>query len=89
MAIQTSVVTVLTTPTLLAAALGATVEDQRTVLLTNASVAMFIGGINVTVANGFPVPVGPAVIRLEMGPGDSVFGIVAADTATINVLTTR
>jgi hypothetical protein len=89
MAVQASVVTVLTTPTLIASGLGCTLQDRRTVLLTGASAALFIGGTEVTTAAGFPMADAAAQIALELGPGDSVFGIVATGSATVRVLVTR
>jgi len=89
MAIRSSVVTVLTTPTLIVSALSATVHDRRIIILTGASASLFVGGEDVSVANGFPMALPAAQVTLELGPGDSVFGIVAAGSATINVIATR
>ena len=89
MALQASKVTITTAPTLIASGLGATAGDRRTVLLTGATAALFIGGDGVTTAAGFPMADAAAQIALELGPGDSVYGIVATGTAVINVLVTR
>lgn len=46
---------------------------------------VFLGGAGVTATSGFPVAAGESA-AFDLGPGDVLFGIVAATTQAVNVL---
>lgn len=63
--------------------------DQRKVVVYQASgVTVYVGGAGVTTATGFPIPSGGS-LSIELGPSDSLYGIVAAATQSVNVIQTR
>jgi hypothetical protein len=86
MATKTRAVTVSTTATDL---LSASDDDRagRSVAVYNASDAtVYIGGADVTTANGIPIATltwGPG---LDLSPGNALYGIVAASTKSVRVL---
>lgn len=87
MAVLASVITVGVTPTLLTLG-GHTVKDLRTTIVRNDTAAdLFVGGLGVTTATGLRVPAASS-IALDLGPLDSLYGVVAV-AAPIQVLTTR
>lgn len=88
MPITTEIVTVSTAATLLASGAGRSQSDKATVIVKNASGAMFLGGLGVTTATGLPLATTESV-SMDLGPGDSLYGIVAAATSTVAVLRTR
>jgi hypothetical protein len=88
MAITSTRVTVGTEPTLLVAA---SVQPQRVQLLNAGNEVVRIGGADVTTtAFGLPrLPDNPNVPRttftFKLNPGESIFGVVAANTSEVNV----
>jgi hypothetical protein len=88
MAIVSTRVTVGTTATLLVAP---SVQPQRVQLLNAGDEVVRIGGADVTTtAFGLPrLPNNPDVARtpftFNLNPGESIFGIVAANTSAVNV----
>lgn len=88
MAVASSIVTIGTTPTLIARG-GSTTTDLKTVLLRNDSgVDIFLGGSNVTTANGLRLPTATAY-TIDLGPQDDIYGCVAAATQSLQVLALR
>lgn len=75
------------TPTILATA-GPGLSDKKTVLLTAASTAMFIGGSTVDATDGYPIDITTGEARLDLGPGDTLYGFSTAG-CTVRVLATR
>jgi hypothetical protein len=66
----------------------ATAALPITVVLSGGSAAdIFIGGPDVTAANGYPV--GQNTLTLLLGPGDDLWAIAGSGTPTISVLSTR
>jgi hypothetical protein len=74
-------VTVTTTATLLVAA---STFDQ-TVWIHNSSGALYIGGSNVTTANGYKLDTDDKM-ELPVGDNEGLYGIVASGTNTVFVL---
>jgi len=76
-----SQVSVGTTATLLVAA---NIMDQ-TVWVHNSGGALYIGGSNVTTANGYKLDTGDK-IQLPVGDNEGLYGIVASGTNTVFIL---
>jgi hypothetical protein len=74
-------VTVTTTATLLVAA---STFDQ-TVWIHNSGGALYIGGSNVTTANGYKLDTDDKM-ELPVGDNEGLYGIVASGTTTVFVL---
>jgi len=87
MAIRTPTIAVNTTPVLVASG-GFGVEDHKTVIISNASVVVAVGGPDVTAATGIQIAATTGTLSLDLGPGDELYA-VAAGAATIKVLITR
>ena len=88
MAILSRIVTLSTTPQLVATQRGYVIEDVGAVFLSEPSADIFIGGIGVTAAAGTRVAVG-TTMNVDIGPGDDVWAVASAGTPTVRVLTTR
>ena len=52
----------------------------------NSAVTVYVGGSDVTTANGFPVPAGTSLSDDELPPAGAYYGIVATGTAEVRVL---
>lgn len=52
------------------------------------AVTVFVGGPAVTITTGFPIAAGVVSVRLELGPGEALYGVVTAATAAVPVLRT-
>jgi len=88
MAISANIVTVTAAPTIVTLG-GSSVGDLRTVLIRNDSgIDIYIGGLTVTVATGLRLPTASTLV-LDLGPGDSLYAIVASGTVPLQALTTR
>lgn len=86
MPISNTVVTLnAVTPTLLASGRG---MDTTSVLLTDASATIFVGGASVTAANGASVA-STDKPSFDLGAADDLYGIASAATPTVRVLRTR
>lgn len=88
MTISSAVVTVGTTPTLLAAHSGGIGLDGAHLTIRNnsATADVFIGAAAVTIANGMILTVG-ARIDFPVRAGDKVYAVVTVGTAPVAVLT--
>lgn len=86
MPVVASIVTLATTQTLIATGGGA--ADKVTVIVKNASAAIFLGGAGLTTATGLPLATTEAV-SLDLGPGDLLYAIASSGTPTVAVLKTR
>lgn len=88
MAVKTTAVTVATTATRLDTVAESDDRSGSSMApYNNSGVTVYVGGADVTTANGAPVPAaswGPAFN--EIGTGEGVYGIVAAGTAEVRVL---
>ena len=66
----------------------ATAALPITVVLSGGSADdIFIGGSDVTAAEGYPI--GQGTLTLLLGPGDDLYAIAGSGTPTINILATR
>jgi len=90
MAVKETLVTVTTTPTLLAdPGLGRDHADTVWFEVANGSAAtVYLGGPNVTTTSGRPVVAG-ASWSATLGKGDALYGVVAAATADVNTFKSR
>lgn len=64
------------------------VAEGKVVLLRDASADVYIGGSDVTTANGFKVAT-TDVLSITLYPGDDLYCIASAATPSIRVLATR
>jgi hypothetical protein len=89
MTVQGSRVTVTTTATLLADATGTDSVTGVRVTVKSPSGAQIVdlGGPGVTAGAGLALEAGN-ILTLELGPGDALYGIVAATTQAVHVLKT-
>jgi hypothetical protein len=62
------------------------ISDFSAEILNNdATVALYVGDANVTVATGFPLAAGQAIQAGSLGADDAVYGIVASATLDCRV----
>lgn len=88
MAVRTTAVSVATTATVLVTGIG-NLQDARPWLIHNAGAAVvYIGGSDVTTANGIPVAIGEKVTGFAPA-NESLYGIVASGTEAVRVLAGR
>lgn len=59
---------------------------QALAVYNASAVTVYIGGANVTTANGVPIAATSWGPGLGLGVADAIYGIVAADTAEVRVL---
>ena len=86
--IYTNKETLSTTAELLVTSAGATANLPKTVVLTGGSAAdIYIGGSDVSAAEGYPI--GAGTLTILLGPGDDLWAVAGSGTPTINVLVTR
>jgi len=84
MSIITKIVTLGTTATLLETG----VPEGKVTLLRDASADVFIGGSDVTTANGFRLAT-TDVLSVTCYQGDALYAIASSGTPTVRVLATR
>lgn len=90
--IQTELVGVGTTPTLLFDSAGASggpgdVSDSSVGVLNDGGTTVYVGGADVTTADGFPVTVGgPPFTMSRMAAGHDLYGVVAAGSENVRVI---
>lgn len=94
MAVKSTAVTVATTATRLDTAVEAVsstrsdaIAGQGVLVWNDGAATIYLGGSDVTTANGVPVPAGtwsPAIELAELGEG--LYGIVASGTVAARVL---
>lgn len=88
MSIRSTVVTVGTTPTFLSAG-GQGGGELRTIIVRNDSIVdVFIGGDDVTTANGMRMPASTEK-TLDLDISDSLYACVAAATQPVQIFRTR
>lgn len=75
------------TPTLLATGKGS--MDNVTAVVSDASAAVFLGGPNVTAANGTQLAVAPDRFVIDLPAVEALYAIASAATPTVRVLVTR
>jgi hypothetical protein len=85
MAIVNTVHTLATTRTLLVSGRG---RDTVSVVLSEASADIYVGGTTVTTANGTKLSTTDR-LSIDLGPGDDLYAIATADTPTVKSLATR
>jgi hypothetical protein len=86
--ISTRVEALSTTAELLVSASGVDAAVPRTVYLTGGTAAsIYIGGPNVTEANGYPLHQGS--LAMLLAPGDDLWAIAGTGTPSVNVMVTR
>jgi len=88
MTIKTDVFTLSSTATQIATGLRAKVNDAASVLVHDPTADVYLGGSDVTTADGVLVPAGES-LSIDLGPGDMLYAIVASGTPTVKVMTTR
>jgi len=86
MTVRASVVDTDTVAVLVASA-GSSLSDKKTVAITGATGAIFLGGPDVDTTDGFPIDANTDLV-LELGPGDALWA-VSATALALNVLITR
>ena len=91
MTVKTAAVTVTTSATRLDTQADATRTFeggfQSTVTVYPAAQTVYVGGSDVTTANGMPIAAG-AYASFDLGPDDQLWGVVAATTDATRVLQT-
>jgi hypothetical protein len=86
MAVVSASVSVATTATRLDSGDGDLVSGSTVLVTVPAGGAtVYVGGADVTTANGFPLAAG-ASVSVDLNSGDLLYGIVAASTQAVNVL---
>lgn len=88
MAVKAAPVSVGTTATLIAAAsdsAAASAGESVAVGNNDSSVTVYLGASDVTTGTGLPLPAG-ALMAVELGVGESLYGIVGAGTVDVRVL---
>ena len=88
MAINSEVHTLSTTPQLIADGYNSSVGDMASVLLTEASATIYVGGSAVDSTDGTAIAVDEA-FSIDLSAGDSLYAVAASGTPTVKVLTTR
>lgn len=83
MAISSNQVTVTTSATRLDPSTG--VPTGAVLVRNRGSAAVYLGGSNVTTANGFQLDAGESV-PMDIRSGDALYGVVASGTQTVHVL---
>jgi LysM repeat protein len=63
-------------------------DESETVIQNDTGVTVFIGGPDVTTANGFPI-LNTASLGIIVRSGDTLYGIVASGSVTPAVIQTR
>jgi len=87
MSVQSAVVSVGTSATALSAAEGSGSDAASVaVKVPTGGATVYVGGSDVTTANGWPVAAGESVTLNLLAAGERVYGIVAASTQNVNVL---
>lgn len=87
MPLKSEVVSVGTGATLISTA-GTAGDKKNITMVNNSGVTIYLGGADVTTANGFPWASGTER-QIELGVSDVLYGCVAAGTANITVLRSR
>jgi hypothetical protein len=82
MALETAQVAVSTTRTELT---NRPATDPRNSVAVRCTVDLHVGGMDVTVANGFLVPAG-ATFSMDLQSSERLYGVLAAGTGTVYVL---
>lgn len=82
---RSTVVTVHTTPTLLNTLTDTSQGYSSIALSPPAGTTLYVGDATVTTATGFPVT---GTLALDLDNNETVYGVVATATATVNVLET-
>ena len=85
MALQSAAVTVAATATVLSTAAGDREGHRVLILNPSGGVTVYVGGADVSTANGYPVASG-GTLSLALEVGEIVYGIVATGTQAVNVL---
>ena len=86
--ISTALHTLSTTAQLIATGDAASVTDRPSALVSAPSADIYVGGPDVTTANGILVASG-ANLSVDLGPGDLLYAVASAGTPTVRVMTTR
>lgn len=87
MAYLSRAVTVAATATLLNTASPTdSVSGSSLAFYNNGSATIYVGGSNVTTANGAPVPASSWSPGFDVNPGESLYGIVASGTEEARVI---
>lgn len=82
MAVSSSLVSVAVTATVLHTGDG---DGDSVNVINNGAAIVYVGGVGVAVADGFPVAAGGS-LSMEVPPGTSVYGIVVTGTVECRVL---
>lgn len=88
MATTQTVVSVTTTPT----AINSTADTggimgQSSLAYNDGAVTVYLGGSNVTTANGYPFPAGASLTIDAVSGDDVVYGVVASGTCNVRLVT--
>lgn len=87
MSILSSQVVVGTTPlALVTPAYGGANDPYNAIVVNSGPSIVYVGGPTVSVAQGFPLPVG-AVFGVDLQVGDNLYGIVATGSQTVSLMT--
>lgn len=86
--IQTALHTLSTSAEMIATAENASSTDKVSVLVSSPSAEVYIGGADVTAANGVVLGTG-ATLSIDLAGGDSLYAIAGSGTPTVRVMTTR
>ena len=87
MAISSAQVSVTTSATLLSSTDTDGISGSSLSLVNQGSQTVYLGASGVTTATGFPLAAG-ASWSADLAPGEALYGIVAATTATVGVIRT-
>lgn len=88
MAVKSRAVTVATTATQLDSTTDGYRSSPSLALYNSSAVTVYIGGSDVTTANGLPIPASSWSPGFGLGEGEGIYGVVAADTAAVRVIET-
>jgi hypothetical protein len=88
MSISSQVITLSTSPTLIATSSGTSLTDPNTAVVNSASTTIFVGGSGVDTTDGTPIHVNGS-LAIDLYPGDELYAVASAGTPTVKVLTNR
>jgi hypothetical protein len=89
MTVRTVLHTLSTSPKLIAKGVGSTTAAPTVAIVSAPSAEIYVGGVDVTAANGTPVAITTGQLRVDLGPDDELYAIASAATPTVRVFTTR
>lgn len=89
MTVNSALITLSTSPRLIATGGGATLQDPNLCLISEATADIFVGGVGVTPADGTRVIAAVGFLSIPLHPGDFLYAVAVSGTPTLRVFTNR